>query len=335
MTDLQFDLPPAVVVGTCGHGLAIIRALHAGGVPVIALEANSALPGARTAMARVVMVPGIHGDALMLALEALAPRIEAPGQLVLFLTNDSMVRCLGQHWERLQGRYRLSWSDARQALLPLLDKPALEARCHETGVQYPETYVLGSAESVDDAARQIGFPMIAKPARPLSGFKTALPADAGSLRQLVERHQRDLPFLVQRFIPGDDRRIHFSALYLDKGKELARFDGHKLRSRPMGHTSIAESLPADDVHACTRRFFDGLQLSGPVSLELKRDTDGSLWVIEPTVGRTDFWVGLCIANGVNLPLIEYLHQVGQPVAPPVQRDTHLWFNEDRDPLGRW
>lgn len=335
MTDLQFDVPPAVVVGICGHGLAMVRALHGAGVPVVAIEANPALPGVRTRLARVIMVPSIHGDALVDALQALAARIVAPARPVLFLTNDSMVRTLGQCWPLLEGRYALSWADARDRLVPLLDKPALEARCQASGVQYPQTFVLGSASDVDAAAAAIGFPMIAKPARPLSSFKTALPADAAALHELTARHQQDLPFLVQRYIPGDDTRIHFSAMYLDRGVPLARFDGHKLRSRPMGHTSIAEPLVDDAVHQQTLRFFEGLGLSGPVSLELKRDTDNSLWVIEPTIGRTDFWVGLCIANGVNLPLVEYLHQTGQAVPPQQQRDERLWFNEDRDPFGRW
>jgi predicted ATP-grasp superfamily ATP-dependent carboligase len=335
MTDLQFDVPPAVVVGVCGHGLALARALHAAGVPVVALEANPALPGVRTRLARVVMVPSIHGEDLIGALQALAARIVAPRQPVLFLTNDSMVRTLGQRWPQLEGLYALSWADARERLVPLLDKPALEARCAASGVNYPQTFVLGSADDVEAAAARIGFPMIAKPARPLSSFKTALPGNATALRELAQRHAKDLPFLVQRFIPGDDTRIHFSALYLDAGRPLARFDGHKLRSRPMGHTSIAEPLVDDAVHAQTLRFFEGLGLSGPVSLELKRDTDGSLWVIEPTIGRTDFWVGLCIANGVNLPLVEYLHQSGQAVPPQPQRNERLWFNEDRDPFGRW
>jgi CelD/BcsL family acetyltransferase involved in cellulose biosynthesis len=71
-----------------------------------------------------------------------------------------------------------------------------------------------------------------------------------------------------------------------------------------------------------------------VSLELKRDVDGSLWAIEPTIGRTDFWVGLCIENGVNLPLIEYCHQAGRPLPPRVAVDAAVWFNEERDPFGR-
>lgn len=329
-----FAEAPAVVVGICGHGLAMVRALTAGGAKVLALEANATLPGVQTALAKVTLVPVIHGDGLIEALLGLRQTIDCPGLPVLFLTNDSMVRTVGEHWQRLEGQYALSWAGSRSRLTPLLDKPALEARCHASGVAYPGTFLLTSADQVEEAILAIGFPMIVKPARPLSRFKTAQPGNAGDLRALALRFSTDLPFLVQQFIPGDDTSIYFSALYLDHGQVLARFDGHKLRSRPLGHTSIAESLPNDAVFGETLRFFEGLDLSGPVSLELKQDPAGQLWVIEPTVGRTDFWIGLCTANGVNLPLVEYQHQTGTPFVAPPQIDSTVWFNEDRDPLGR-
>jgi len=53
------------------------------------------------------------------------------------------------------------------------------------------------------------------------------------------------------------------------------------------------------------------------------------------VGRTDFWVGLCIANGINLPYVEYLHQTGQSIPNLTQQDQAIWFNEERDPFGRF
>jgi len=86
------------------------------------------------------------------------------------------------------------------------------------------------------------------------------------------------------------------------------------------------------VFEVAQRFFDGLNLSGPVSLELKRDADGTLWVIEPTVGRTDFWLGCCIANGVDLPYLEYCHQAGLALPRTRQRHSYVWVNAERDPL---
>ncbi len=101
----------------------------------------------------------------------------------------------------------------------------------------------------------------------------------------------------------------------------------------MGHTTIAEAVADPEVYACARQFFDGLELSGPVSLEVKRDSNGRLWVIEPTVGRTDFWVGLCIQNGFNIPLLEYLQQ--QELLGRLTKigSKTVWINEERDPSG--
>lgn len=322
------------MVGVCGHGLSIVRALHSGGVPIIALEANSALPGALTRLATVEMVLDINGPKLIDSLVSLHAKIKSPHAPVLFLTNDRMIRTIGEGWNRLEGLYKLSWSHARQSLLPLLEKDSLEPRSNSQGLAYPKTFSLTSAADIDRAIETIGFPIFVKPARPLSQFKTAQPATREELSQLLQDYSADLPFLIQQLIPGDDTAIYFTALYLDHGKILARFDGHKLRSRPLGHTTVAEACINEEVYKLTSKFFEGLALSGPVSLELKRDPHGRYWVIEPTVGRTDFWIDLCTINGVNLPLIEYEHQTTTPFATPIQNNRAVWFNEERDPFGR-
>ena len=334
MNDIpRLSATPAVVVGACGHGLGIVRALGRAGVPVFVLESNRALPGAKTRLAQVQLVADINGLGLIDALLEFRRSLECPGPPVLFLTNDTMVRTVGTHWERLAGTYLLSWSESRGPLLPLLEKSSLAARCSAQGLAYPKTYLLRCDADIDEAIAHVGFPIIVKPARPLAGFKTALPGSRQELQSLVETCAADLPFLVQTFIAGDDTAIFFSALYLDRGRVLARFDGHKLRSKPLGHTTIAESCPDDEVFAQASKFFDGLDISGPVSLELKRDPNGTLWVIEPTVGRTDFWLGLCMENGVDLPLVEYQHQIQRPLPALAQTDRAVWFNEERDPFG--
>ena len=99
----------------------------------------------------------------------------------------------------------------------------------------------------------------------------------------------------------------------------------------MGHTSVAISERNDEIHDLARKFFDGLQLTGPVSLEAKLGPDSELWIIEPTVGRTDFWVGLCINDGIDLPLIEYKSICGQRLETRTQNESTLWINGDRDP----
>lgn len=327
----SLDRPAAIVVGLCGHGLGIVRALHRNGVPVIALEADTRLPGVRTRCAKVRIVPDINREGLIDSLIALAAELPASPKPVLLLTSDRMVETVGRHVGRILPHYKLAWGDAAERLLPLLGKDSIERRCRETGHNYPRTVVLEDLERIDEHLAGLRFPVIAKPTRPVSAFKTVVADSAEALAAARGRISGSLPVIVQEFIPGGDEAIRFGALYLDHGKPLARFEGRKLRSRPMGHTTLAVSAVDDDIHRLALRFFDGLEFSGPVSLELKQAPDGTQWVIEPTVGRTDFWADLCVANGVNLPLIEYCHQAGLPLPTATQQDRRVWMNGERDP----
>jgi predicted ATP-grasp superfamily ATP-dependent carboligase len=324
--------PAAVVVGVCGHGLAVAKALAKSGIETVALESNRRRPGVHTRYARVLPCADINGKGLLDALRSIRPRFDtAP---VLFLTNDRMVRNVAEGWESISSDYLLSWRASRQAIARLLDKSHLEARCKEVGLSYPASRLVATEADVTAVGAKLEFPLVVKPIRPLGRFKVVRIDSVEGLRRVVERYKSDLPFLVQHCIDGGDEALSFCALYLADGKEVARFDGRKIRSFPpaLGGTVAAESNPDDEVHAATRRFFDGLGLSGPVSLEIKRDAGGRLWVIEPTIGRTDFWVALCIANGINLPVIEYREVVGSHAEKRAQDDRYRWFDTERDPL---
>lgn len=277
------------------------------------------------------MIDGLAGQSLIDGLVRLADELRSPEPPVLFLTNDDMVREIATAWPSLQDRYRLSWSATRDAVARLLLKSEHERTSRAAGCNFPQSVVLDSDASVPGAAANLPFPVIAKPIRPLSSFKTAVLRDVDELRALADRHRAAFPIILQQFIAGGDERIHFCAVYLQNGHVVARFDGRKLRSRPMGHTTVAEPCIADDVFEATERFFAGTNIDGPASLELKRAPDGSLWVIEPTVGRTDFWIQVCISNGVNLPWIEYCHQTMRPAPSSTQRSEYVWINTERDP----
>ncbi len=324
---------PAVVVGLCSHGLATVRALARHGVQVHALEANQDLPGFRTRLARVHLVPDINGPGLVSSLLEIRRLIGGVKRPVLFLINDNMVREYAAGSDALEEKYALSWDHARQTIRSLLHKDAIEKRCLEVGLPYPKSRILESFSQAHDSTG-LDYPLIVKPVRPLSRFKVKLAGNRRELSEIVQNYASELPFLIQEYVPGDDRSLFFSALYLDKGKVLARFEGRKLRSYPpaRGGTTAAEPFAHQQAHEAACAFFSGLELSGPVSLEFKADTTGQLYVIEPTVGRTDFWVGCCIANGVNLPYLEYCHQVGHPLPSTEQARRSLWFHTELDPL---
>jgi len=248
-----------------------------------------------------------------------------------------MVRIIGTHWDKLKEHYSLSWSHCRNAILDLQFKNNIAHRCDVTGLRYPHTTIITSPADAEQQLPAIHFPVVAKPAKPLSEFKAQRLDTESALLQLTRKYVNSLPFLVQQWIPGDDSHLLFGALLLQEGEVAARFEGKKLLSHPpaMGQTTAAQPLVDDEVHQAAVQFFQGLSLSGPASVEFKKDSNGHLWVIEPTVGRTDFWLGCCTANAVDLPFLNYAIAAHLPLYTTSQRDVSLWCDTDRDPKIIW
>lgn len=326
----------ALVIGLCSHGLSVARALRRQKVDVYALEKNLALPGAATnAVQRLFTVKDFSDAELLPALVAIRAQLAQYDQVVLFPTNDNHVRLVGEQFERLRPHYLLSWSGCIPEVLRLQKKSELAATSVARGLQYPKSAVIGALGDAADAVAGLRYPMIIKPVRPLSSFKTRLAASEAELLGALAEYEADLPILAQEYIAGGDDCLYFGALVLDAGRLVQGMVGRKLASHPpaQGQTTCAEVVLEPQVLALTGQFFDGSRLSGPVSLELKKGPDGSFWVIEPTVGRTDFWSELCIAAGFNQPWQEYLLALGQPITPAALALDVAWYDAERDTLG--
>jgi predicted ATP-grasp superfamily ATP-dependent carboligase len=101
----------------------------------------------------------------------------------------------------------------------------------------------------------------------------------------------------------------------------------------LGIGVILQSWPDEEVLAAGRRFAESLDLDGPIAIEFKRDADGTLWLIEPNAGRSEFCVDLVIQSGVNLVYLEFLHAIGKLAVAPVVRPRRevVWFDTQKDP----
>lgn len=326
--------PKAVVVGLCAHGLDVVKALAKRNIEVYAIEANHKLAGVKTKFAKVHIVKDINGPGLIEALRDLQKVFALDDKPVLFLTNDNMVIQVADNWHKLDRIYRLSWADCRNTIRGLVTKSKLQQYCELAELPYPKSWAINSVDEVAKITKKLTFPFIVKPIKPLSKFKVMVVESFDELYKLIKAYQTELPFLIQEWVAGDVTQIMFSAIYFQEGKVLSHFEGRKLGSLPtgLGTTTIAEPITNEMLYTQTLRFFHELNLSGPVSLEFKQDTKGKLWVIEPTLGRTDYWVGCCIANNINFPYIEYCHQSGIPIPRQEQKNIFVWVDIERDPL---
>ena len=326
----------ALVVGLSSNGLSIARALSREGIAVHALEEAGANPIAcRTRAARVQTRQGVYGEGLVDHLLEVRRQFPEDRAVVLYLCSDRMVKQIGAAWDRLSGHYRLGWSSCPGLVLELLRKDSLAAHCSRLGIPYPESRVIEGPEDCQEACPGLEFPVVVKPARPLSSFKAIKAESIEDVRAIARKYAEDSPFVVQHWIEGGERELYFATLYADRGRPLAEFTGRKIESVPasMGIGSVVESADCPEALELARRFVAGVGISGPVAVEFKRDSSGRYWMIEPNVGRMESSVDLVIQSGVNLPLVEFRHALGQEadgVAWP--RQEVVFFDTERDPL---
>lgn len=327
-------MPAVVIIGLCSHGLAMARALYKEGVTVYAVEQNMGLPGVKTrTVEKVFQIANFSDQTLLAELSNIRTQLAAYAQLVLMPTNDNHVRFIGEHLQQLRELYLISWHRCADNILKLQKKEELEAASRLSGLHYPKSYLIESSNDDLTGLADFHYPIIIKPAKPLSSFKTEVVEDTESLRFYLGKYEKDLPILAQEFIKGSDLSIHFAELFVQNGKVVQVNTGRKLKSFPpeRGQATIAELYHDPQVAELSCRFVQPFNLDGPIALELKKSLSGDYWVIEPTVGRTEFLVQLIIAAGVNQPYQEYLLAIGKQVPFYDQIRPTVWFDNEREP----
>lgn len=323
---------PAVVVGLCTHGLAICRSLGRKGIPVYALESNKGLPGLKTRYARKTLVSNINGPELIDDLVEVCNEFDE--KPVLFLTNDNMVRTVAKFYDKINKLYRINWPP-HDLVLKLLEKTTLADYVKSKGLLYPKTFTISCIKDLDDLKSLLQYPIALKPSAPLSPFKALEIGNENELRQQIVRYQTKVScFLLQEWIPGTERNIYFSNFYFDKEyNPIASFVGRKIRSHPRNTGGACSAEPSDrnDLLETSLKFFKDLPIRGPASLEIKEDGKGHQYIIEPTIGRFDFYILCCIVNGVDMPYISYAYQTGnRKVESNKKKNNTIWLDFELD-----
>jgi predicted ATP-grasp superfamily ATP-dependent carboligase len=328
--------PPAVILGFNIHGLAIARALADHGIDVHALTPYGRMAANATRFANVHHRPALNSDDFATSLVEFSDVYLQGRSAVLLPTNDKMVSAIAINWSVLADRYLLSWSNNIDLIMQLRSKDTLTAYCTRVNINHPVSTIVTGRGDFDELLFREGLPLIVKPTEPLSSFKAIIVNSVADLERLVLKYEADLPFVIQQYIDGDSSSLYFCAVYLDRGREVCSFTGQKLYAIPRS-TGQGTVMTDDDnleILELTRQFLNGLDISGPVAIEFKKDALGNYWLIEPNVGRTEYCVDLLIQSGLNMPLIEYLTVCGESITPESLSAMKLvtWYDTEKDPF---
>lgn len=329
----------AVVVGDGLNALGVVRSLHAVGVRVAVLART---PGAESTRSRCAAQVSYYVNQTALPQALLALVAKLGGRPVLFLTEEEAVRVVSESRDALAPllRFRMAPHDT---MLELTHKDGVQAAAERHGLQIPRAVRLRTADDLMQLDT-LRFPCVLKPGYKHHGygasFKKAYEvATSEQARMLFSDISPVLPdLIVQEWIVGGDDSIHFCLQYIGRdGTLVASFTGRKLRAWPPQVGGTASCMPAAEHHAelsaLTARFFRAVGFQGMGSMEYKRDArDGRFYVVEPTVGRTDFQQEVATVNGCNLPAAAYSHEVGLPAAASAVTVPRIW----REPItDRW
>lgn len=321
--------------------LAIIRSLGRHGLHVIAGDhVASALGAASRYAAAAALYPDPAASP--------APFVHEIIALVERLSIDTIVPATDLTTMLLVNQPNLS-KIAHLATPPaasydaLTDKGRLIQLAGGLGIPVPMTRIAESNAAIVDAAHDLGYPIVLKPARSryLKGDRVISTSVeiVKSPDQLLATLSRlswlgDIPCLVQQFISGHGAGIF--ALYAS-GKPAAWFAHRRIREKPPtgGVSVLCESVPvAPAMHSFAARLLSTAGWTGVAMVEFRVADDGTPYLIEVN-GR--FWgsLQLAIDCGIDFPWLLYQITQGASVAepPPYAVGRRLrWLLGDFDSL---
>jgi D-aspartate ligase len=328
----------AVVVGINLNGLGVVRSLAHAGVPILILDHDLCTPEAATRFGRKARVRALSGPEFIADLLALRAELETTP--VLILTQEESVATVSRARARLAGAYHFTLPEPR-LVETLLDKHRFQAAAERHGCRIPRAVTILDDRALDKVAG-LRFPCVLKPAaksaaygaRFAKAYKVAAPEDVAPLWAAI-RTVTDA-VILQEWIEGTDADVYFCLQYRPSyGGPCASFVGRKTMQWPLAVGGTASCVPAPQAAAellrLTDAFFSKVNFVGIGSMEYKRDQrDGQFYMVEPTVGRTDYQEEIACLNGVNIPFALYCGELG--LIPPAQTPPgtpRAW----RDPIG--
>jgi D-aspartate ligase len=303
---------PAVVFGQLHAGLALVRALGRGGVPVhgVALDDREFGLRSRYLVGRTV----VQSDEQVL--DVLRSLPERP---VLFPERDENVAFVLRNWEAVRELADVPLPDDPDVVLRLRRKERLPLEGSAAGVVAPGTVLASDEEAI--RAAKLTPPLLVKPAEGQDfaltfGEKAVVAPDVDAAVTAWRRaHEHGFDTIVQELIPDSHDYVFSLLTYIGRdGEPLANVTGRKVRQGPLrfGTSAVFEARREPDVEAAGLRLLRHVGYKGFAHVELVRDPrDGALKLVEVNT-RLPIWAGVAMARGFDIARIAYDDLTGEP-----------------------
>lgn len=330
---------PVVVTGGSANALGVLRSLKHCDLTLLCDSEHA--PAWHSRHGRKVKVADTRSATVVDDLLALAAQWPVGRQPVLILTEEKTVVHVGMARDRLAPHYRFLLSP-QTLLCDLQSKAGFQRLALQAGAPIPQGVVLNSTADLYNI-RELRYPCVLKPleqdadyaARFKKAYKVASADEAATLYREIEPVMPCM--IVQEWLEGEDSDIYFCLGFWDATSNLVgeAFTGRKVRSWPLqvGGTASCTSAPevARELVGLTCAFAKAIGYVGQMGMEFKHDARrGGFYMVEPTVGRTDYQHEIATLSGCNVLDMMVAHVAGTPVGRSGPAKTVLWYDEVSD-----
>lgn len=330
---------PVVVTGGSANALGVLRSLT--DCDLTLLCDSEQAPAWHSRYGRKVKVGNTRGPTVVDDLLALATSLPKDQKPVLLLTEEKTVVQVSLARERLAPYYRFLLSP-EPLLSALQSKSGFQELAAHSQAPIPRGVVLHSCADLP-AAQALQYPCVLKPLEQdavyAQRFKKAYKvSSAEEVQSLYRQIEPTMPhMIVQEWLEGDDSQIYFCLGFWDQQSNLvgSAFTGRKIRSWPphVGGTASCTAAPeaAAELTRLTNDFVRATSYVGQMGMEFKYDTRrGGFYMVEPTVGRTDFQHEIATLSGCNVLSMMVAHLAGRSVPAEGSPRSVIWYDEVAD-----
>jgi D-aspartate ligase len=323
-------------------GLGVIRSLGRAGIPVYGVHEDPLAPAAqsRYLRGRWYWTPDLGcPERIVAGLQQLAERLGRPA--VLIPTDDPGAILLSEYAAALRPWFRFP-EPPRGLPGQLASKDLLHDLCARWNVPHVATALPADGAEAEQFARRVGFPLVAKLARPWQARGRHTPRSTTivhSDQRLTELYRRGPAggLMLQEYIPGgrgpDDWFFHG---YCD-ARSLCEpaFTGVKERSYPphSGLTSFGREVANPRLHEQVTDLLRRIRYRGIMDLDVRfdpRDGQYKLLDFNPRIGA-QFRV-FQNADGIDVARAAHLDLTGRPIPPGRAAAGRRFFVENYDTL---
>ena len=303
------------VLLTAAHSigcLAMARALHARGIPVVVVGPPGSLSFSSRAVTKGLVAPSSRSEpgafARFVVEAARAHRVK-----VVIPLDDTSCMALDGSRGALEKTARLALPNSA-CLRIAMDKARLTETAARLGVPTPLTRVVAGLDEARAAAADLGYPVVVKPRSsaphrgvpPRLRFKVRFAGGWDSLEGILGRyltHGRSL--LLQEYCPGVLTCLEGFCV---EGTIVAVTQKHSAKTHPLtGLMDVVRTMaPLDsELVAQARRLLEGMRFEGLFNLQFRRSPRDGAWRVIDLNPRAGIFVGTVVRAGIDTPYLAY------------------------------